>query len=182
MRRYILKMLLILFICSVVVLLFVWPFIVYSFPYLSLDYFRWKFLPLLTADELSHMQDVMIIFRFVIVLWVSALVIFVVSILWFVVSKVKKYITKWLLIWSFITLVLIWLIIIFVIVDFQSVFLLFHKVFFPQGNWSFDASSVLITLFPLNFFETITMKIFVTVLLSSSLVLIGSLYLRKKYK
>jgi len=39
-----------------------------------------------------------------------------------------------------------------VFVSFNFFFDLFHKIFFPQGNWMFPANSLLITLFPEIFF------------------------------
>lgn len=41
---------------------------------------------------------------------------------------------------------------VFVALFFQRGFILFHTVFFPQGNWQFPMDSVLIRLFPRDFF------------------------------
>ena len=44
---------------------------------------------------------------------------------------------------------------------FDSTFTLFHMIFFPQGNWMFDSSTMLITLFPQAFFFDISLRIFI---------------------
>lgn len=38
-------------------------------------------------------------------------------------------------------------------VGFEAAFELFHRIFFPGGNWSFSQSSLLIQLFPIAFWE-----------------------------
>jgi len=46
------------------------------------------------------------------------------------------------------------------ILFFDTVFTVFHEIFFPQGNWTFSAESLLIQTFPLDFFVTISRNIF----------------------
>lgn len=55
-------------------------------------------------------------------------------------------------------LVLIFLMSVF---SFDFLFNVFHLIFFPQGNWMFDNSSMLITMFPQQFFFDISLRIFV---------------------
>ena len=50
--------------------------------------------------------------------------------------------------------------VIFFFSNFSSVFTLFHKIFFPQGNWQFSSTSNLIIMFPKQFFYDITKHIF----------------------
>ncbi|MEM4254586.1 MAG: DUF1461 domain-containing protein [Candidatus Woesearchaeota archaeon] len=38
-------------------------------------------------------------------------------------------------------------------VPFDAVFALFHKIFFPQGNWMFPEGSMLILMYPAEFFK-----------------------------
>ena len=38
------------------------------------------------------------------------------------------------------------------LIDFNLPFIIFHKIFFPQGNWQFDSSSAMITMLPESFF------------------------------
>jgi len=61
------------------------------------------------------------------------------------------------------------LIIIFLmsVFSFEFLFTGFHLLFFPQGNWTFASSSILITLFPEQFFFDISLRIFVYALFQS---------------
>ena len=45
--------------------------------------------------------------------------------------------------------------------SFDFLFTVFHLTFFPQGNWMFDSSSKLITLFPQQFFFDVFLRIFI---------------------
>lgn len=44
------------------------------------------------------------------------------------------------------------------LLDFDRLWLLFHALFFPQGNWAFPASSTLIMLYPGAFFERFVLR------------------------
>ena len=81
---------------------------------------------------------------------------------------------------SVVTLSLLFLLLISLGFDFQWLFILFHKIFFPQGNWLFAESSLLIQLFPASFFEAITIRSFL-VSLSIPILLFGyGLYQKNK--
>jgi len=56
----------------------------------------------------------------------------------------------------------------FILFDFSSLFMRFHLIFFPQGNWQFPADSVLIQLFSESFFY----DAFIFVLVSSAIIFI----------
>jgi uncharacterized membrane protein len=44
------------------------------------------------------------------------------------------------------------------ILNFELLWLIFHAIFFPQGNWMFSNSSTLITLYPGAFFERLVLR------------------------
>ena len=180
--KYIYNILLIIFICCLVVLFVLSPLLFYSFPYISSQYLG-QFSSLFTINELSHLQDVIVIFTIIYLIEIIALLAFSNIFVLFSYLKFKKRIALWFLRWSVISLLLVLSIIVAIFIDFQSLFLFFHYIFFPQGNRSFDWSSVLIQLFPIEFFETISMKIFFTSIGSSLLGFGGSLlYFYKKDK
>ncbi len=57
---------------------------------------------------------------------------------------------------------------------FQPMFILFHNVFFPQGNWLFPMDSTLIMLFPRGFFFDLFVAVIVrTALLGLSALMLG---------
>lgn len=66
-------------------------------------------------------------------------------------------------------------IIILLSINFTWLFTNFHKVFFPQGNWIFPMDSLLITLFPREFFEDFLKKtLFHTGILTVILYFLGT--------
>ena len=51
--------------------------------------------------------------------------------------------------------------------NFDWFFTNFHYIFFPQGNWQFPADSLLITMFPADFFRSFVLKMFFHALVGS---------------
>ncbi|MEM2916519.1 MAG: DUF1461 domain-containing protein [Candidatus Woesearchaeota archaeon] len=49
--------------------------------------------------------------------------------------------------------VLILFVLILAFIPFDAVFTIFHKIFFPRGNWMFPEGSMLILLYPAEFFR-----------------------------
>ncbi len=46
---------------------------------------------------------------------------------------------------------------VFAVANFDSFFTIFHKIFFPEGNWQFPPGDNMITLFPEGFWSNVTM-------------------------
>lgn len=65
---------------------------------------------------------------------------------------------------------------------FELLFRMFHLIFFSQGNWTFDNSSLLITLFPEQFFIDISLRIFIYALLQAVIFFGVGYYLNKQIK
>ncbi len=85
----------------------------------------------------------------------------------------KKFLSDYLRIGSIITLITITTLS-FLALNFDFAFNLFHSLLFQQGTWLFPKSSVLIQLFPIAFFQQISLNIFSKILLAGFvLVLIG---------
>lgn len=95
----------------------------------------------LTQNELSHMFDVRRL-----ILIGGVLLGFSLS---FVMSFFDRNLSK---LASRVGLVFIGLFLVFFFVDFNTLFGYFHEVFFPMGNWSFPANSLIIQIFPEEFF------------------------------
>jgi integral membrane protein (TIGR01906 family) len=120
-----------------------------------------------TALEASHMRDVRFIFGF---FYFVSLLFFLLLVSYLIfVLRLKNIKRRKLLLEEFfsslmkgavMSLIVLLFLIIFSFVNFSSSFDVFHQIFFPQGNWSFPADSLLITLFPLSFFINISSSIF----------------------
>jgi integral membrane protein (TIGR01906 family) len=77
------------------------------------------------------------------------------------------------------TLALLSFLSVFVVTSFDSFFITFHEIFFPQGNWQFPFGDHMITLFPDGFWSNVTMLVgLVTLLLAIIVWCVGFLLLR----
>ncbi len=139
-----------------------------------------------TADETSHMHDVRLLFNFFRVFSV----LFFISLLAYF-FYLKKIVSNNVLLTRFFRSLFVGCVISFVLVlfillvsffDFVSSFDIFHRVFFPQGNWLFPADSLLITLFPQSFFFSIAKKILFSSLIISSILGVISYYFYSFFK
>ena len=106
--------------------------------------------PMYTAEEQGHMRDVQVVlYGFLLVAVVS--LVFVVVSLWRAMRDAGR--------WRAVARGGIWLIVAMIVLGlfaffaFETVFTLFHEIFFPGGNWAFPDTSNLIRLYPEPFWE-----------------------------
>lgn len=111
-----------------------------------------------TQKELAHLDDVKkLIQRTDYLIYFSLLV----STLILTYYKRKKdYISKLLKIGGITIIAAVIIMAIVLVFKFNAAFTVFHFFLFPQGNWLFPADSLLIQIFPLVFFQEISLKIF----------------------
>ena len=137
-----------------------------------------------TAAELSHLQDVQQIMKWVDVAF-TALFLMVIFLAVMVLATNSKTVrsktinskeissqAEWkkLVRWGgLVTVALVLVILLFLLLSFNTTFTLFHRLFFPQGNWLFPVESLLIQTFPLEFFVKIATMIFLLALALGSL-------------
>ena len=137
-----------------------------------------------TAAELSHLQDVQQIMKWVDVAF-TALFLMVIFLAVMVLATNSKTVrsktinskeissqAEWkkLVRWGgLVTVALVLVILLFLLLSFNTTFTLFHRLFFPQGNWLFPVESLLIQTFPLDFFVKIATMIFLLALALGSL-------------
>ena len=119
-----------------------------------------------TDEEKSHMEDVKKIFLLAKILLGIALIIIIASIMSAVILK-QEYDYKSIRNASAISFIFMLGMLLLILISFQSGFTAFHNIFFPQGNWQFPIDSMLITLFPEEFFIRISTAIFITSIIIS---------------
>ncbi len=103
--------------------------------------------------ELQHMVDVKTVVSGAMRVLMISIGVLLVLALW---AWTGKWFTTYLkgLQWGgIVTLVFIGLIILFVLVAFQYLFVIFHELFFKAGTWTFLYSDTLIRLFPERFWQ-----------------------------
>lgn len=104
------------------------------------------------ARELKHMEDVQNVYQTVWQVWQFALTMTVVSGLALIWRKENRPAFASSIRWGgAVTVGLVLVIGLVTIVAWQGWFVLFHRVFFAIGSWSFDFSNTLIRLFPEKF-------------------------------
>lgn len=129
-----------------------------------------------SQSEKSHMQDVKQVYF-------AGRILMYLSVLLFVLATFKKadwnFITKWS---AYVLLIFSLLVILLLIISFSLAFDLFHSFLFAKGTWQFGADSLLIRMFPQEFFFIITSVIFTTIIIEGLLLLLYSWQNAKFYK
>jgi integral membrane protein (TIGR01906 family) len=103
--------------------------------------------------ELQHMLDVKNVVQGAMKVLLVEVVILAGLAIWAWLGKWFNYFLKGLQRGGLLTLVLMGLIILFILVAFNSLFVIFHEIFFKAGTWTFLFSDTLIRLFPERFWQ-----------------------------
>lgn len=126
---------------------------------------------LFNANEVSHMADVKALFlRVYRVQWMSAvlLVVLTLAAAWRLRREAYPIIASWLRRGAALTGAVILVLGLLSVVAFRQVFIVFHYIGFPQGNWVFDPrTEYLVQVFPFGFWRDITLLIGVFILLGA---------------
>lgn len=116
-----------------------------------------------TSAELSHMQDVSKVMRGADFVFYGLLLILTLILTYY--RKDIKQTKKLLKYGGLTTIIFVLVVLLFSLTSFDYLFTLFHQFFFPQGNWTFESSSLLLQTFPIEFFISISRNIFLGTLL-----------------
>jgi integral membrane protein (TIGR01906 family) len=109
--------------------------------------------PLYTDRELSHMLDVKNLIQAMFVAWWIMLAAFIgIGLISWRLKGIKRY-WKALSSGGWLTIGLIFAILIFVVISFNTLFTDFHRIFFSGNTWLFLFSDTLIRLFPMQFWQ-----------------------------
>jgi len=136
--------------------------------------------PIYTADELSHMEDVKGVVRWMLT-GLSVLMLILVLITYSYVKKGQRLeMLAALRRGAWATIGLIAAILILVTVAFDQLFTWFHMLFFENGTWKFYTSDTLIRLFPIRFWQDAFIAVGVLSIIFSGLILIVTKPKRQK--
>ncbi len=126
-----------------------------------------KLASILSSSELSHIRDVHnLIAKIPITLF------FLLVLTSFFIKKYQNISFNEVVKYSIILLLLL---IVLGTIAFMPLFVLFHQIFFPQGNWSFPENSILIQLYPDSFWQRQGLLLVITIILE-----IASFFLFRK--
>lgn len=135
--------------------------------------------PLYNERELSHMVDVKVLVQRMLAAWYVMLGLFAVVLLLAVRTKQVSYFFTGLSSAGIYTIGLIGLILVGVVLGFNSLFTGFHMIFFQGDTWLFYYSDSLIRLFPMQFWQdAFTGMGLITLALAGLLIVIGKRYRR----
>ena len=127
---------------------------------------------LFNENEVSHMADVKALFlRVYRVQWLSAALLVALTLLaaWRLRRNAYLVIAPWLRRGAALTAGVILVLGLLSVVAFRQVFIVFHYIGFPQGNWVFDPrTEYLVQVFPFGFWRDITLLIGVFILLGTA--------------
>lgn len=119
-------------------------------------------------QEARHMQDVKRIVDVLILLFYLSLIMFVFTSGYLMYEK--KF-TKNVFVYSSLASIAVIVLIFLLSMNFQAFFIKFHQVFFSNNLWLFSKDSVLVNLFPLEFFKDILIRILAIDFIFSLLIL-----------
>lgn len=133
-------------------------------------------------DESSHLEDVKRVLTTIKRLYYAAVIFLAAAVIYlFRAKKFLKLMPKAFILSGSVSLLL--LLILFVSsLSFSSLFSILHRPFFSSGTWLFPADSLLINLFPQQFFSDFAGMFFLLLLVNSSAFLIIGLFVRRKLK
>ncbi len=114
--------------------------------------------PEFTALEVSHLQDVKRVMNYADYIFYILLLLVTVMITYF--GQNKKFLAQLCEYGGKVSVVSMLVIVGLAVLFFDTIFTLFHSIFFPQGNWQFAADSTIIQTFPIDFFMSISRNIF----------------------
>jgi len=130
----------------------------------------------MTEFEVSHMEDVKNVF--VVSMGVLFFSIFLIT---FLVFKIKnKHVWQAFKKSSILAILIIVLLLILSLFNFENLFIYFHEIFFPQGNWMFPFDSLMVQVFPEELFENLAISSLVISFILALSLLFFSFYKIKK--
>ena len=132
----------------------------------------------LTSNEMSHLEDVRKVFKIVDAFFYLSILISSLALIRYKKDKLKELFKKS----GIITVSIVSFLGLLGIISFNYLFTIFHKIFFPQGNWQFPIESLLIKTFPLEFFQMISLKIFIFGLFFGILFILTGILLMNDHK
>ncbi|MDD5622058.1 MAG: DUF1461 domain-containing protein [Actinomycetota bacterium] len=128
-------------------------------------------------DEVNHLNDVRKLLTKIFILYFSSIILVIIGFVLLINKNIKIFIRdlgKTFIISS--ALILLFIIILYLLgKNFPVLFDNFHLIFFPQGNFTFSGSSLIITLFPFGFFYDFFIKIVLCSAIISTIVLVAGI-------
>jgi integral membrane protein (TIGR01906 family) len=120
---------------------------------------------ILLPDEVSHLEDVKSLVSKLFVLFYVTAASSAAFLVYIFVKKRRDFVNT--LLYSALSVFILTILLCLLSVNFSPFFTVFHRIFFPGGNWSFPEGTKLITLFSEEFFRRFFVKLLFNIAVQS---------------
>ena len=135
---------------------------------------------LYNEKELLHLEDVRDIIQLFKVAQVVSIILFVILAVFIYLNAGVKHLLRLIKIGSIVTATFTVLIVAWALIDFNSLFLIFHFISFSNDLWILDPTrDYLIMIFPEGFFNDAALMIILTILLCAGIIWLAAYLTRK---
>ncbi|MFC1800885.1 DUF1461 domain-containing protein [Nanoarchaeota archaeon] len=134
-----------------------------------------------SENEISHLEDVKSLMTKMNYYFIGVTVLIILSLL-YIYKQDKKQIYKAFLYGGIVSFAVLMAILLWIIIDFTSIFDIFHKLLFQDGTYTFGPDEILPKIFPVSFFFNISKEIFTKTVISSAIFIALGFALKKKRK
>jgi len=138
---------------------------------------------LFNDNEIKHLKDVKVLINWLEVYYYSLIIVSIMLIVTLFLLSRKNFLKSlsFALFFSGLGVLLFTIILlILIILNFDGVFTVFHRIFFPQGGYLFSASDNIIKLYPFGLFYDIAKNIFMNIVFYGNILIgVGVLLSRK---
>jgi integral membrane protein (TIGR01906 family) len=131
--------------------------------------------------EISHLEDVKSLMTKMNYYFIGVTILIILSLL-YIYKKDKKQIYKPFLYGGIVSFAALMAMLLWILIDFTSIFDIFHRVLFQDGTYIFDSTAILPKIFPVSFFFNISKEIFTKTVISSVIFIALGFALKKKRK
>ena len=126
-----------------------------------------------------HLKDVKSLIHLTSLVNYLSILVVAITVLYFLIRKKFKPLKRAIFIGSSATISIIFIIAISLLVNFDFIFTIFHKIFFNNNLWLFPEEDNLIKLFPHEFFMAFAYKLFLNILSTAfAFILVAVLFIK----
>ncbi len=138
---------------------------------------------LFTEKEINYLNDVKTLYNTIFLVRGVAFILLIYLILFSILSAKNRYsIIKCIFSGSLIILIAAVFLFVMVYLNFNSIFISIHKIFFAQESWVFDSQNILIELYPKEFWIDSAIVFLIFTLIESLIICAASFETTKRFK
>ncbi len=135
-------------------------------------------------DEIRHLEDVRSLLLKIFVLYCAGILLFIITTFFIIKIKTGIFLKDLGTVFMISSGIVLFFILLLYLLgnNFPVLFDNFHRLFFPQGNFSFPSGSLIITIFPFGFFYDFFLRIILSSAVLSAVILAVGIILINVYR